>query len=204
MTDEPKELSLIPNTVPPQELVPTHLWEKQSDESAKAFSAFKTYRDLHPSIRSLRRAVSTIYGSVTSGMLRQFAKWSVKNNWVIRATAWDEEKDKQQRILQISQIASAKDRHLKEAIALQSLAIEKLKTLKPDDVGIDQMLRILDQSYRMEREVLGMNDFTITESEMEAEEISLITDVSTLSTTELRKRLAQRRLHVSTNNLPSD
>lgn len=190
----------------PQDLIPTNLWEKQSDESARAFSAFKSYRDLHPSIRSLRKAVEVIYGApVTSGKLRQFAKWSVKYHWVIRATSWDEEKDKQERLVQINSITEANKRHLAIAKTLQGIALNRLKKLSEstdeiNEISFDQMMKIIDQSYKMEREVLGMNDLTITETDVEAEEISLITDVSTLSTQELRKRIAQRRLHVSNTN----
>lgn len=187
----------------PQDLVPAFLWEKQEDETPRAFSAFKAYRDLHASIRSLRKAVIVIYGVVTAGKLRQFGKWSSRYSWVIRSTAWDEEKDKLERLASTNQITDAKSRHLAVAKALQGIAIEKLKEIKAKDVtSVEMMLKIIDQSYKMEREVLGMNDITITETEMEAEELSMIVDISALPTSELRKRIAQRRLHVTTNNNP--
>lgn len=190
--------NISPNTL-------AELWEKQPDESAKAFSAFKTYRDIPPSLRSMKKAVQIIYGEVTQGKLGQFQKWSTKFSWVLRATAWDEEKDKQERLQQVAQIAEAKNRHLAISKSLQSIAISKLKKINESDISsVDQLLRVIESAYKMEREILGMNSIEITETEIEQQETNLISDLSGLSTTELRKRIALRRLHIGNSTDTGD
>lgn len=61
-------------------------WERQDRESAKAFEAFKIYRDLG-SERSLVRACELYYGSRAN--LAQIRVWSSKFDWVERVRAHD-------------------------------------------------------------------------------------------------------------------
>jgi hypothetical protein len=61
-------------------------WEQQPAESAKAFSAFKIYRDLGPQ-RSLQKTAEAYYGCVKN--LAQIGRWSSGFDWVERAKSHD-------------------------------------------------------------------------------------------------------------------
>ncbi len=58
-------------------------WHKQSGESPKAYAAFAIYRDLG-SQRSLEDVSQQLHKSKTL-----LARWSTRDNWVVRADAFD-------------------------------------------------------------------------------------------------------------------
>jgi hypothetical protein len=60
-----------------------NLWDRQPEETAKAFNAFTVYRDLG-SLRSIRQAAKAL--SRSSSLLND---WSRKYGWVVRADAYD-------------------------------------------------------------------------------------------------------------------
>ncbi len=61
-------------------------WERQQEESDKAYAAFATYRDLGPE-RSLRAVAEAIYGVRAKHGKRTVEKWSSRHGWVDRVTA---------------------------------------------------------------------------------------------------------------------
>lgn len=69
-------------------------WDQQDGESAKAFAAFRAYRDLGDE-RTQLKAFRAYSGnqSVTSqpGYFRQ---WSASNDWPARVEAWDSEQER--------------------------------------------------------------------------------------------------------------
>jgi hypothetical protein len=67
-------------------------WEKQSDESPKAYGGFQIYRDLTPSERSASRVASE-YGR----HVRLIERWRSRHGWVDRAAAFDAERDRRTR-----------------------------------------------------------------------------------------------------------
>ncbi|MDF1667315.1 MAG: hypothetical protein P1V97_36555, partial [Planctomycetota bacterium] len=92
-------------------------WERQSTETTKAFAAFCMYRDLPIATRSIRESCQQFYGqisetslehhrkpNISAGKVRQMHAWSSKNNWVQRAQAWEEEKDRLNRMAQIEAV----------------------------------------------------------------------------------------------------
>ena len=66
-------------------------WHKRRDESAKAYEAFSTYRGLGAN-RSLVRT-GRVLGRGPNAE-KWLAIWSVKYDWVNRAEAWDDERDR--------------------------------------------------------------------------------------------------------------
>lgn len=83
-------------------------WERQPQESAKAFAAFRISRDLPPWERSLRRAAEKIVrrskrARSLNGTLRLLERWSSRCGWVERAVAWDEEQDRLKREAELAE-----------------------------------------------------------------------------------------------------
>ncbi len=68
----------------------TQSWQRQPTESAKAFNAFKTYRDMGAS-RSLEKVREKL--ARTAGYDRQLQEWSSQHGWVARAVAYDAHMD---------------------------------------------------------------------------------------------------------------
>jgi hypothetical protein len=71
----------------------TKPWERRDDESATAYRAFEIYRDMGVS-RSLVKAWARYadekgLNGVRDRPVTAFAKWSVGNEWVARADAFD-------------------------------------------------------------------------------------------------------------------
>ena len=67
------------------------LWGPQEGESAKAFSAFETYRDLGPS-RTLREAAGIHYGreNPSQGQYDTLRRWSRQHAWAERVEHYDQ------------------------------------------------------------------------------------------------------------------
>src|SRR5688500_11830073 len=60
-------------------------WERGPKEPAKAYAAFRTYRDMHPSVRSSMATAEAI-GHTSE---RTCEEWSARYAWVERAKAYD-------------------------------------------------------------------------------------------------------------------
>ena len=67
---------------------PTHPWLRHPDETAKAYAAFRYYRDLGEA-RSIRQVTQKLTVSETLAK-----RWSTLHAWVIRVRAWDEHQDR--------------------------------------------------------------------------------------------------------------
>lgn len=167
-------------------------WEKFEEESAKAFSAFKTYRDLQPHQRSLVKAVKKLFGDeVNLSKLRQFQTWSSRYHWVSRANAWDEELDKEARFAQITAVKDMHDRHVKIGKAIQQKAIERLRDLDVTELSPDLILRFIQVGSALERLSLGQPT-EITESKNM--NVNLEIDYSEMSDDQLREVIARKQL----------
>lgn len=166
-------------------------WEKQRRETPKAFSAFKAYRDMHPSARSLSRAVILFYGEErkSESKLRQFKEWSRQNAWVVRASAWDEFKDKEEAKQQIEAIKEMGSRHVRVAKTLQQKAIERLLTLKADELTVADLLGFITTSIKIERTAAGVNNRT-EETHVEMQEAEI--DLTDIPTARLRQIIASK------------
>ena len=67
---------------------PEHPWRRHPDETAKAYAAFRCYRDLGAQ-RSLVKV-----GQKWGDHRTLIERWSHKHAWVIRARLWDEHQDR--------------------------------------------------------------------------------------------------------------
>lgn len=121
------------------------LWERQPGESAKAYEAFSTYRDMG-SDRSLAKV-----GQALGKSKAMMEKWSSAHNWVERAKAWDVEQDRILQKQQMDDIKKMRKRHatigesmlIKAAQALKKIPIEKIT---PQDIS-----RMVDVGSKLER-----------------------------------------------------
>jgi len=115
------------------------------------------YRDLGPS-RTLRAAAAVYYQRSTASAERQVDKWSCTFRWVERASAWDQHLDAAARRAQEEAQREMVERHVKEARALQAKALERLRSLCPEELGPTDLLRYIVEAAKLERLALGEPD----------------------------------------------
>ena len=133
------------------------LWERLPGESDKAFAAFIAYRDTPERERSIRKVCAAVVGESTA-KVRQWERWSSDFRWPERVQAWQEEQDRVATAARLREIEAMNARHAQEARALQQKAIERLKTLKPDELSPGLLLRYLLDAARLERSAMGEPD----------------------------------------------
>lgn len=139
-------------------------WEQQAGESAKAYAAFCLYRDLG-SRRSLDEASRSYHRSGrdiqhasagrsprASGTIR---RWAQRYNWLARARAWDQEAERIKQAEQHAAIQEMAERHAKEALMMQNKAVERLRQLRPEELGARETLAYLVEAAKLERLARG-------------------------------------------------
>src|ERR687889_2256978 len=110
------------------------LYDRETDESTKAFEAWTVYRDLGAE-RSLQKASEMYYGHGAN--VGQFERWSRRYGWVERARAFDVEREMIRR--------SAIEDHLKtqaEDHAAREARIQE-RILEIREQAAEQSLRML-------------------------------------------------------------
>lgn len=130
----------------------TEPWERQPEESTRAFEAFQMYRDMGVS-RNLKAVASKLDKSVAL-----IGRWSTEKSWVKRCEAWDNEQDRVMRLQQIDDIKKMRITHatiassmmIKAAKALQSLPVEEIKA-----VDISRMVEVASKLERISRGDVG-------------------------------------------------
>lgn len=137
-------------------------WERQPGEPAKAYAAFCLYRDMPAHARSLRAVADRLYGSGTASKRRrtpgQLFKWSTRWRWVERAAAWDDEQDRQARQAQLRAVQEMRERHVREAMALQRKALERLQRMDPEELSPKDVLWYFVEAAKLERLSRGEPD----------------------------------------------
>lgn len=134
----------------PAELIP---WERFPKESAPAFEAFATYRDMGAD-RTVRAVAATLHKS-----LQLMGRWSSRWEWVERAHAWDTELDRiateTSKRFVADQAAKMTERHLRGALLLQRKAIEKINLLTARELTPANAARYYELAVNIERLAVG-------------------------------------------------
>jgi hypothetical protein len=145
-------------TDPQTDLDSQELWEQQLGESPRWYARFEVFRLAGPS-RSLLAAVNADRqqrGVVKSKSIPQaWAKNAKLWHWRERAQAWDERQRLEARAIHQKEIEEMNRRHLQEAKALQSKAIQRLKALEHDQLSPAELLRFFAEGTKLERTALG-------------------------------------------------
>lgn len=134
------------------------LYERQNQESDRAWEAFCIYRDL--GFERSQEKVAARLGKSTQLM----AAWSVTWSWRKRADAWDMEKDRQQRAADLQAIFEMRKRHIKTSTMMQGLgSVELAKFFKmsqkkdengqdvPPVLEVGDAMRLVELGMKIER-----------------------------------------------------
>ena len=99
---------------------PDHPWLRHPDETAKAYAAFRYYRDL-----GAPRSAGKVREKFGLGM-RLIERWSSAHAWVRRALAWDEHQDRIAVALSTDAIQTMRPEQADCGRAIQVAALETL------------------------------------------------------------------------------
>lgn len=124
---------------------PPEPWERQKGESARAYEAFTTYRDMGAG-RSHNKVVQKLGKNRATISL-----WSSKYDWVKRVNAWDAEQDRITRQAQIEEIKKMRKRHADLANAMLVKAAKALHRIPDDEVKAGDVSRMVETAAKLER-----------------------------------------------------
>ncbi|MCK5641845.1 MAG: hypothetical protein KAJ19_13665 [Gammaproteobacteria bacterium] len=101
-------------------------YERQPEESAKAWNAFQKYLDMgHLRTQAKVRAAL----GKTEGYRRVIEEWSVRWGWAARCRTWEAEQDAARRAEELKAIRQMHKRHIQLGTALTGLAATELQKL---------------------------------------------------------------------------
>ncbi|MGZ4924285.1 MAG: hypothetical protein ACXV5H_10085 [Halobacteriota archaeon] len=120
------------------------LWERLPGESAKAYDAFRCYRDMGPkrSIAKVARAMGC-----STGLLK---RWSSPYRWVARAMRYDDYLDKRLREARERVVLETAAKHAELARTAQERALLRLSAIDVDSLRPTQLLQFTKASIELE------------------------------------------------------
>lgn len=137
-------------------------WERQPEESTKAFEAFQCYRDM-----GMERNIMAVTRELNKSRTI-IGRWSSAHNWVERCAAWDSEQDRILREQQQNEIKKMRRKHASLADRTLKKLAESLEYIDPEEIKPSDFARLLDVATKLERISLG--DTTDVVENREAEE----------------------------------
>ena len=123
-------------------------WGRLPEETSEAFEAFVAYRDMGAK-RSVEKLMK-LYGSADPSFgksRRNFEAYSTKYAWVERVAAWEAFLDSERRRAILTKVEEMSHRHAAIAQAMQGKVIERMQTIKPEDLTIQT---ISDMAYQLD------------------------------------------------------
>jgi hypothetical protein len=133
-------------------------WERRPGEPNRWFARFECYRLAGPN-RSLLGTVKAERAQraakSSTSVPQAWAKNAKQWQWRQRAEAWDEHARGQTRALQAQEIEEMNRRHVQEAMALQSKALQRLKALELNHFSAQDVLRYFIEAAKLERTARG-------------------------------------------------
>jgi len=99
-------------------------WDRQPQESHKAFAAFTVYRDLAGD-RTYQEVAQKLHCSGAN-----VRRWAAKWNWYSRAYEWDKYRDEKAQEAQIRERMHMAERQAQTGMTMQSIAAAEMERLR--------------------------------------------------------------------------
>lgn len=138
-------------------------WKQLPEEDSRPFAAFAFYRDMDPSIRTIRAACELFHGDeFDENDYRRWTGYSAKYRWKKRARAWDEFRDEQAREAEIEALREMREEQAQRSRRLQRIAdksiereLAKFEADPEYQLNPALILQFATQGASMERVVRG-------------------------------------------------
>ena len=138
-------------------------WERQNNESEKAFSAFKAYLEMDD------RNVTELAKS------RQLlVNWKQKYNWQERCIAWDKSLQEIEYKTAVKERKKMAKRHIAIAMSMQAKAVEALQKIDVSKLNASEIIRLFDTAVKIER--LSRGEATENQVQEITQNINTITE----------------------------
>ena len=151
-------------------------WERQFNESRKAFEAFVVYRDMG-------HARSQVKVARELGKSAQLiARWSAKWSWVSRIEEWIDEQDRENRLSQENAIKEMNERQATAGSLMLTRVYQALQGMSESDIAKfnpNQLARLSEASVKLERPARG------EPTEILKSDVSIDSDLSRFETHDL-------------------
>jgi hypothetical protein len=125
-------------------------WTRRPGESASAYAAFATYRDMGTS-RSTAKVARQLGKSKTL-----CDRWSAAHAWVARAEACDAHLDHLHREAHRRAVEEMAERHARIAMAAQTKIMQRLQALAPEELSPRTLIEWLRVVTEVERRARGV------------------------------------------------
>jgi hypothetical protein len=126
-------------------------WERQPNESVRAYEAFKIYLDLGAQRSQVKVAEKLDKSSAI------VARWSIRHAWRKRMEAWETEQDREWLKERRRSLREANRRHTTLAKSMTGKIASRLKVLKVEELSPQDLARWLDVAVKIERLGLGLS-----------------------------------------------
>jgi len=132
-------------------------WERQPGETDRQFYAFTVYRD--QPLTGGRRSLAGVTKVLQRTSSWRVERWSVQNQWVPRALAWDDEQDRVWRASVLREKHRIAQKHARLAASLQARALEGLAQLDTSAMSAGDVVALMKAAREFELGVYGrLND----------------------------------------------
>ncbi|WP_454728538.1 hypothetical protein [Cellulosimicrobium protaetiae] len=128
---------------------PSRPWDRQPEETPRAFDAFRAYALLGPS-RSLAKV-----GQEWGGKRTQLERWSSRWAWVARARAWDDEQARVEDRAWRERARTHARRHADAAASVLARLVDALDRVDWSGSSPLDLVRALDLASKVECRALG-------------------------------------------------
>jgi hypothetical protein len=122
-------------------------WEREAGETAKAYAAFREFRDAPPASRKVDETPADV-------SRRQVRNWATRHHWKARAEAWDDECSRVEDAERLDAIRSMHANHRRAGRAGLVKAMQALQLMDPERIPPAVMVRLLEVSAKLERSTL--------------------------------------------------
>lgn len=140
-------------------------WERQPNETSRAYEAFRIYRELGPGrtfaevTRQMHGVREEPEGKKKRGRPRTkshslVARWAQQFEWRRRSTLWDQEIDRVRLEQGREEIRKMTERHIALAGMMQGKAAKRLRELSDDELAkmnLDQVMKFIMNGTTLER-----------------------------------------------------
>jgi hypothetical protein len=128
-------------------------WERQRGESARAYAAFITYRDMGPQ-RSHAKVAQNL--GKTKVLIHN---WGRLWRWTERCGEWDYHLQKEADAAHVAAVKEVGERHAKLAIGMQKRIARRLAAMSENamELEIRDIARWVDVAVKIERLSMGMS-----------------------------------------------
>ena len=147
-------------------------WEQQPGEPNLWYARFERYRLTGPrrSLLALLNGERQANGARKARSVPE--SWALRAKqwrWRERAEAWDAFERQQARASHAEQVKEMNLRHIQEAKAFQSVGIQHLKSVQPEELTSAEALRFCMEAAKLERTAMGEPE-TIAEQRLTGED----------------------------------